>query len=78
MDMEKFIENRLRFPPEELFKYAKQYVAWSPEGTHLLAHGKDRDKVREEVKAMGHDLEDVLISYVPDPDVICMGGAVVD
>ena len=29
-------ENRRNFPPEELDKYAGQYVAWSWEGSRIL------------------------------------------
>src|SRR4051812_32910476 len=37
-----FGENRNRFPPEELFSYAGQHVAWSPDGTRIVASAEHR------------------------------------
>ena len=44
MDMQLFIRNRSRFPVEELGKYIGQYVAWSPDGTGIIA--SDEDQIR--------------------------------
>jgi len=73
-----FIANRQRFPPEEMLQYAKQYVAWSPEGTHILASGKDPIKLKGIVRDLGYDPADVCISFVPDPNEILLGGVFVE
>src|SRR4051794_10408609 len=41
MDMQQFLTNRAQFPPEELAKYAGKYVAWSPDGTQIVASDED-------------------------------------
>ena len=48
-------ENRRNFPPEELDKYTGQYVAWSWDGSRILASAEDRDPLWEKLVAMGVD-----------------------
>ena len=37
IDMKVFIKNRSEVSPESLMKYGGQWVAWSPDGTHIAA-----------------------------------------
>jgi hypothetical protein len=74
MDMKQFLKNRQQFPPEELVKYAGKYVAWSPDGASILASDTDPVRLTATVKGMGHNLADVLITIVPDPDLVILGG----
>ena len=53
-DLRYFDENRSRFPPEQLLPYAGQHVAWSPDGSRILASGKDMDEVE---KNMDHSAD---------------------
>ena len=78
MDMKVFLKNRDQFPPEELLKYAGKYVAWSPDGASILASDTDPIRLKSVVKAMGHDPAEVLISSVPDPDLVILGGGLVE
>jgi hypothetical protein len=41
MDIQLFQKNRQQFPPEQLAKYSGRYVAWSPDGTRILASDGD-------------------------------------
>lgn len=75
MILNEFIKNRNSFPQEELAKYFGKYVAWSSDGTCIVASGDDDSQVFEAVKAGGYDPEQVVFSYVPDPDEVFWGGA---
>jgi len=77
MDMRVFNENRRRFPPEELQKYAGKYVAWSPDGTSIIDSDEDMTRLDERLKAARYDVSEILISMVPMEDLI-LGGGLVD
>jgi hypothetical protein len=72
--MQEFLKNRLAFPAEELMKYAGQYVAWSPDGKRILASDEDELQLDATIRVAGHDPAEVLISFVPDPDEVILGG----
>ncbi len=74
MDMQKLLRNRQQFPPDELAKYAGQYVAWSPDGSRILASDADEIHLDEVIQAAGHDPANVLVSFVPFPDEVILGG----
>ena len=59
-------ENRRNFPPEELDKYAGQYVAWSWDGSRILASAEDRDPLWEKLVAMGVNPHRVVFQYVDE------------
>jgi hypothetical protein len=71
-DLSHYHENRLKFPAEELAQYAGQYVAFSPEGTHILACGSTEEEVEKRLEAAGIDPSQVVGSYVPAPDEIIL------
>jgi hypothetical protein len=52
-------------------------VAWSPDGTAILASDDDPLRLRETIKRMGHDTADVLITSLPPPDQVILGGGYV-
>ena len=74
MDMQQLIRNRNEFPHDELDQYAGRYVAWSPDGTRILASDDDPLRLIATVKAAGHDIEETLIESVPFPDEVILGG----
>ncbi|HWY88761.1 MAG TPA: DUF5678 domain-containing protein [Gemmataceae bacterium] len=74
MDMERLLRNRQQFPPEKLSKYAGKYVAWSPDGDRIIAWNEDETRLDREVTAAGYDPSEVLVSFVPLPDEIVLGG----
>jgi hypothetical protein len=67
--MRVFIPNRQAFPLEELEKYAGQWVAWSPDGTHIVAASSESGMaVERAVIAAGYDPQKCVFSYVPGLD----------
>ncbi len=71
-------DNRARVPEPELAKYYGKHVAWNFEGTRIVASGKDDGEVFDAVKAAGLPTDRVVFSYVPHPDEIWLGGAMID
>jgi hypothetical protein len=72
--MRTWLKNRQQFPPQELMKYAGKYVAWSPDGTRIIASDEDEERLDQTMKAAGHDPAEILISFVPFPDEVVLGG----
>jgi hypothetical protein len=75
MMWEEHVKNRHALPPEELAKFYGKHVAWDLEGKRIVASGDDDLAVIRAVTAAGHDLEQVVFSYVPFPDEVILGGA---
>jgi hypothetical protein len=64
-----FIKNRQEFPLEELMKYAEQWVAWSPDGTKIVAASSESgEALWDLVLAAGYDPRECVISYMGPPD----------
>jgi hypothetical protein len=64
-----FFENRRNFPPEQLLPYAGQHIAWSWDGSRILASDPDAEVLEQKLVEAGHDPQRVVFSYVPPPDV---------
>jgi hypothetical protein len=73
IDLALFEENRTKFPPEDLLCYAGQYIAWSPDGTRVVASAPDRAALRERLKTAGVPANRVVFNYVDPPDVAFLG-----
>ncbi len=76
MDWQVFDKNRAAFPPEELLAYRGQYIAWSPDGTRIIASDQDGIRLDDTVRALGYDPAEVAFSSVPDADVLFIDGAI--
>ncbi len=74
MDMRKFLQNRSQFSSTELEKHAGKYVAWSPDGTRIVAADEDPMKMVAAVKSAGYDPAECVLSSVPAPDEVVLGG----
>ncbi len=59
-----FFENQRNFPPEELDKYAGQQIAWSWDGSRILASGADEADLYRNLQAAGIDPNRVVYDYV--------------
>lgn len=62
-------ENLRKFPADELLKYRGLVVAWSLDGTKILASGKDIDAAMEQLTAVGFDPHKVVWSQMDPPDI---------
>jgi hypothetical protein len=60
-----YFKNRQNFPLDELAKYAGQHIAWSWDGSQILASGADEEEVEQKLIAAGVDPSRVVFSYVP-------------
>jgi hypothetical protein len=60
-----YSDNRHRFPQEELIKYVGQYVAFSLDGTRVVASGATEEELEKQLQAVGLDPSQVVGSYVP-------------
>jgi hypothetical protein len=74
MSLEQFVKNRNAFPTEELERYSGQHVAWSSDGTRILASDPDPLKVLAAVKALGYDPAETPIEDIPGEDIFPGGG----
>jgi hypothetical protein len=69
IDMKVFIKNRSEIPPESLVKYGGQWVAWSQDGTHVIAASAESEEaVYRLLEQAGLDVSEHVIGYVPDPN----------
>lgn len=71
-DLSTYHQNRRQFPPQELAKYAGQYVAFSPDGSRILASGNTMEEVEQKLIAAGIHPSQVVGSYVPPPDLVIL------
>lgn len=75
MGMQQFIKNRNQFPLDELEEYSGKYVAWSPDGTRIVASADCLDDLAAAVEASEFDPQNCVLSSVPHPDEIILGEA---
>jgi hypothetical protein len=68
-DLSHYEENRSKFPLDELAKYAGKYIAFSPDGTRIVASGETEEEMEANVIAAGIHPSQVVGSYVDSPDV---------
>jgi hypothetical protein len=63
-----FTENFNKFSHDELLKYAGQYVAFSLDGTQILASGAYELEMEKRLKEAGIDPSRVVGMYMPRPE----------
>ncbi len=61
-----FGPNQQRFRSDEILKYPGKYIAWSWEGTHVVASADSNPELFEKVKSLGLNPSRVVYDYV-DP-----------
>ena len=65
----RFLENQRRFPVEELARYKGQHIAWSWDGSQILAGDPDRRALAQKLREAGIDPLQVIHDYVEDPNL---------
>jgi hypothetical protein len=74
VDARRFNENVNAFPPNELMRYAGQWIAWNSEGTAILAGScQSQAALLDELRRAGHDLSRCVFDYIPRPDKVILG-----
>lgn len=74
IDINEFRRNQSLFPREELEKYNGQYVAWSPDGTRIVAADPDPVRLDAMLCAAGYDPAAVLVNLVAVPEEVSWSG----
>jgi hypothetical protein len=67
--------NRSQFATAELAKHYGKEVAWSLDGTRIVASGDDPRDVWAAVQQTGLKSDEVVLAYVPYPEEVMIGGA---
>ena len=73
MNMQEYLKNRRTFPMAELDKHRGEWVAWSPDGTRLVAASRDPDLLDDLVRAAGEDPENCPVEGIPDAECVIGG-----
>ncbi len=60
-----FFENQDKIQPEDMIQYAGQYLAWSWDGSQVVASAPTREELEEKLKSMGVNLQRVAWDYQP-------------
>lgn len=74
IDINEFRRNQNRLPRAELEKYNGQYVAWSADGTSILAADTDPLRLDALLSEAGHDPAEILVSRVVIPEEVSWSG----
>jgi hypothetical protein len=64
-DWATYVKNRSKWLPDDLLPYAGQWVAWSADGSRIVAHHEDLLEAARMVEAEGLDREDVVFDCIP-------------
>jgi hypothetical protein len=73
MDMQVYLKNRAAFPLDELAKHRGEWVAWSPDGSRLVATSANSEALDDLIAAAGEDPEECLVEDIPDADYVIGG-----
>ena len=73
MNMQDYLKNRVAFPLAELAKHRGEWVAWSPDGTRLVATSRTPDALDDLVRAAGENPEDCAVEGIPETDCVVGG-----
>lgn len=73
IDMQEYLRNRVAFPLDELAKHRGEWVAWSPDGTRIVAASCDPDALDALICAAGEEPEHCPVEGIPDADCIVGG-----
>jgi hypothetical protein len=73
-DAATYIKNRRAFPLEELERYAGQWVAWTLDGSHIVAgSSQSEEAIIVILRDMGKDPLRFVFDYIPGLDETLLG-----
>ena len=72
-DLRKFLDNRARLAPGALERYAGQWIAWSPDGTRIVAHAEDPEVLDDLILQADQDPARCIVEGIPKEDAL-LGG----
>jgi hypothetical protein len=75
MDVAAFLQNRAKFPLDELQKYDGQWVAFSADGARIVASAETLDELERQLAAAGENAEELGLEQVTFRDYSDGGGA---
>jgi hypothetical protein len=64
-DRSVYVRNRSKVLAEDLLPYENQWVAWSADGSRIVAHHADPTEALRLLDAAGIDREDVNLEWIP-------------
>ncbi|MBV9123859.1 MAG: hypothetical protein JO112_10920 [Planctomycetes bacterium] len=68
-DLSRFLANRDLIPWEKLQPYVGQYVAWTLDGTRIVASAPDRETLGLKLQQAGFNSSQVVHEYVDNPEL---------
>src|SRR5262249_30874798 len=71
-DLSRFHDNWCNFPADQLVPYHGKHVAWSPDGTRILASGDTEEEVEQQLIAAGIPPSQVVGEYIPLPGTVIL------
>lgn len=70
---DRYYENQRKFSLEDLAPYFDRHVAWSRDGSKILASGSSHEDVEKQLNENGVDPTQVVFGYVHNPDISYFG-----
>jgi hypothetical protein len=70
LDVKLFEENQSRCSVEQLRGFAGRHVAWSLDGTTILASGETFEELADNLHASGLTNEQAIFDYIDPPDAV--------
>jgi hypothetical protein len=74
MVTQEYRSNRARFPRAELAKYQGAWVAFSADGSRIVARGETVEQFEQQILAEGEDPQRVVREWVAGPEDDCLLG----
>ena len=68
-----FLERRAAIPAKALVRYVGRWIAWSPDGSRIVADSDAPEDLDDRILAAGEDPEQCVVEGIPATDAM-LGG----